>query len=99
MCLAELARAGGERRFRRAAISARREAEIAAMLHAVGAATLDDLRGKTVPGSIRCNAALDLPPPIDEAAAIAELRALAAQNALEEIADRHGLSRHASRRR
>src|ERR1700733_3882649 len=57
------------------------ETELAAMLHAVGAATLDDVAGKTVPDSIRSNQALNLPPPIDEAATIAELRALAAQNA------------------
>jgi len=57
------------------------ETELAAMLHAIGAATLDDVAGKTVPASIRSNAALNLPPPIDEAATIAELRALAAQNA------------------
>jgi glycine dehydrogenase len=59
------------------------ESELAAMLHAVGAATLDDVAGKTVPASIRSNAALDLPPPVDEAAAIAELRGLAAQNRLK----------------
>ncbi len=70
------------------------ESELAAMLHAIGAATLDDVAGKTVPASIRSNSALDLPPPIDEAAAIAELRALAARNAPEKIADRHGLPRH-----
>src|ERR1700730_4795377 len=57
------------------------ETELAAMLHVVGAATLDDVAGKTIPAAIRSNAALDLPPAIDEAAAIAELRALAAQNA------------------
>ncbi len=57
------------------------ETELAAMLHVIGAATLDDVAGKTIPAAIRSNAVLDLPPPIDEAAAIAELRALAAQNA------------------
>src|SRR5580698_1078622 len=57
------------------------ETELAAMLKAVGAATLDDVAGKTVPDSIRSNQALNLPPAIDEAATIAELRALAAQNA------------------
>jgi glycine dehydrogenase len=57
------------------------ETELAAMLHVVGAATLDDVAGKTVPAPIRSNTALNLPPPIDEAATIAELRALAAQNA------------------
>jgi glycine dehydrogenase len=57
------------------------EIELAAMLHAIGAATLDDVAGKTVPDSIRSDDNLNLPPPIDEAATIAELRALAAQNA------------------
>ena len=57
------------------------EPELAAMLHAIGAATLDELAGKTVPASIRSTERLDLPPPIDEAATIAELRALAGQNA------------------
>jgi glycine dehydrogenase len=57
------------------------ETELTAMLHAIGAATLDDVAGRTVPASIRSNAALALPPPIDEAATIAELRALAAANA------------------
>jgi glycine dehydrogenase len=59
------------------------ESDIAAMLHAVGAATLDDLAAKTVPPGIRTNQALHLPPPIDEAAVIAELRALAAKNVLK----------------
>ncbi len=57
------------------------ETELAAMLHTIGAATLDDVAGKTVPATIRSNAALNLPPAIDEAATINELRALAAQNA------------------
>src|ERR1700722_17252176 len=57
------------------------ETELASMLQAIGAATLDDVAGKTVPATIRSNQALNLPPPIDEAATIAELRALAAQNA------------------
>src|SRR2546423_15587951 len=51
------------------------------MLHAVGAVTLEDVGARTVPASIRSNAALDLPPPVDEAAAITELRGLAVQNA------------------
>jgi glycine dehydrogenase len=57
------------------------ETELVAMLHAVGAATLEDVAGQTIPAAIRSNAALDLPPAIDEAATIAELRALAARNA------------------
>jgi glycine dehydrogenase len=59
------------------------DSDIAAMLHAVGAATLDDLAARTVPPAIRTNQALDLPPPIDEAGVIAELRGLAAKNALK----------------
>ena len=58
------------------------DSELAAMLHALGAATLDDIAGKTIPAAIRSNQKLNLPPPIDEAATIAELRALAAQNKL-----------------
>jgi glycine dehydrogenase len=59
------------------------EAELAAMLHAVGAATLEDVAAKAVPAAIRSNMALELPPPIDEAGVIAELRGLAAQNVLK----------------
>ncbi|MBV9758778.1 MAG: glycine dehydrogenase (aminomethyl-transferring), partial [Alphaproteobacteria bacterium] len=55
-------------------------AGIAAMLQTLGIASLDELAAKAVPASIRSNRALDLPPPIDEAGAIAELRALAARN-------------------
>jgi glycine dehydrogenase len=54
--------------------------EIAAMLAVVGAASLDDIAAQTVPAAIRSNQALDLPAAIDEAAAMAELRALAASN-------------------
>jgi glycine dehydrogenase len=59
------------------------ESEITAMLHIIGAATLDDVAAQTVPASIRSNRALSLPPPIDEAATIAELRALASRNVLK----------------
>ena len=59
------------------------ESDIAAMLHDVGAATLDDLAAKTVPPTIRTNRGLDLPPPIDEAAVIAELLGLAWKNVLK----------------
>ncbi len=56
------------------------EAEIAAMLRTVGAVTLEELAAKTVPADIRTHGKLVLPPPIDEAAVIAELRGLAARN-------------------
>ena len=56
------------------------DSEIAAMLEAVGADSLDALAARTVPAAIRDLEALDLPPPIDEASVIAELRGLALQN-------------------
>jgi glycine dehydrogenase len=56
------------------------EVEIAAMLGTLGFASLAELVASAVPGGIRTKAALDLPPPIDEAAAVAELGALAARN-------------------
>jgi len=56
------------------------ESDITAMLHTVGAATLDDLAAKTVPPSIRSRQPLDLPPPLSEAGVVAELRALADRN-------------------
>jgi glycine dehydrogenase len=59
------------------------EADIAAMLHVVGAATLNELAAKTVPPAIRTNQTLDLPPPIDEAAVMAELCGLAGRNRLK----------------
>jgi glycine dehydrogenase len=55
-------------------------ADIAAMLSAVGAADLNDLVTRTLPPSIRATTSLDLPEAVDEAAAIAELRALADRN-------------------
>ena len=54
--------------------------EIAAMLAAVGAESMEALAAATVPTAIHAAAPLALPPAIDEAAAIAELRDLAAQN-------------------
>ncbi|HEX5326685.1 MAG TPA: aminomethyl-transferring glycine dehydrogenase [Acetobacteraceae bacterium] len=59
------------------------EADVAAMLRVVDAATLADLAARAVPGPIRSNRSLDLPAPVDEAGVIAELRALAAKNVLK----------------
>jgi glycine dehydrogenase len=59
------------------------DADIAAMLRAIGRASLDDAAAAAVPESIRSNQALNLPPPEDEAAVIAELRALASRNVLK----------------
>jgi glycine dehydrogenase len=54
--------------------------EIAAMLGAVGAASLDDLIAKAVPSTIRSQAPLELPPSVDEAGLLAELAGIAARN-------------------
>ncbi len=59
------------------------EAEIGAMLRVVGAASLDEVAAKTVPQAIRTNRRLNLPEAVDEAAAIGELRALAAKNVVK----------------
>ncbi|HEX3996707.1 MAG TPA: glycine dehydrogenase, partial [Acetobacteraceae bacterium] len=59
------------------------DAEIAAMLQMIGRASLDDAAAAAVPESIRSNQALNLPQPVDEAAVIAELRALASRNVLK----------------
>jgi len=57
--------------------------DIADMLRVVGAASLDDLAARTVPGAIRLTEALDLPPALDEAALLAELRAIAGRNVVK----------------
>ena len=59
------------------------EADLAAMLAAIGAVSLDDVAAKTVPATIRSNLTMALPPAIDEAATIAELRGLADRNVLK----------------
>jgi len=59
------------------------ESGIAAMLHTIGAATLDEVANMAVPAAIRATGRLDLPPPLSEAGVIAELRALAARNGSE----------------
>ena len=51
-----------------------------AMLAVLGVATLDALIGQTIPAPLRTTTALDLPPALDEAAALGALRALAARN-------------------
>ncbi|MFM7186103.1 MAG: aminomethyl-transferring glycine dehydrogenase, partial [Planctomycetota bacterium] len=55
-------------------------ADRAAMLAAVGAASLDDLLAGIVPASIARHNAMRLPPCVGEAAALAELRSIAARN-------------------
>jgi glycine dehydrogenase len=56
------------------------EAEIRAMLGAVGVQSLEHLIERTMPDSIRAPAPLDPPPAIDEAALLDEMRGLAAKN-------------------
>jgi glycine dehydrogenase len=56
------------------------EDQIAAMLRVVGVDSLEALAGRTVPSAIRDSHLDALPPPVGEAAAIAELRALSEKN-------------------
>ena len=56
------------------------DAEIARMLEAISSPSLDALIDATVPESIRRREPLNLPAALDEHAALAEIRALAAQN-------------------
>ncbi|WP_269617978.1 aminomethyl-transferring glycine dehydrogenase [Zhongshania sp. BJYM1] len=55
------------------------ESQTAAMLHTVGASSLDDLIRQTVPASI-LRGDMPLPPPQSETAALARLRAMAEKN-------------------
>jgi glycine dehydrogenase len=57
-----------------------RDAEIAEMLETLGLASLDALVGETVPAGIRLARALDLPAPLSEEQALAELREKAGMN-------------------
>jgi glycine dehydrogenase len=56
------------------------DAEIARMLGTIGLPSLDALIGETVPETIRRRDPLDLPAPLDEHAALAEIRGLASRN-------------------
>ncbi|MBX2836657.1 MAG: aminomethyl-transferring glycine dehydrogenase [Gammaproteobacteria bacterium] len=53
---------------------------ISTMLSALGAKSLDDFVKQVIPQSIHTEAALDLPLGVNEAAALAELRSMAAEN-------------------
>jgi glycine dehydrogenase len=57
--------------------------DIAAMLDVVGVASLDELADRAVPAGIRTRQPMALPPAIDEAGAIAELRGLAGRNVIK----------------
>jgi len=54
--------------------------DITAMLEIVGAVSLSELIGQTLPSSIRQREALDLAPPLSEPEALAHMRGLASQN-------------------
>lgn len=56
------------------------DADIAAMLTVVGATSLDDLTDKIRPAAIANKAALALPAPMTEAAALAEMKRIASKN-------------------
>ena len=73
------------------------EAEIAAMLREVGAPSLDALVARTVPAAIREADLAALPAPVNEAAAIADLRALSEQN--RQIKSLIGLGYHGTHTR
>ncbi len=57
--------------------------DMAAMLAAVGAASLDDLIAQTVPAAIRLEKPLPLPGPLREHEALAKLKAIATKNVLK----------------
>ena len=75
------------------------EADETAMLRALGVGTLEELAAETVPADIRFDGTLDLPAPVDEAAVLAELRAIAAKNQIWKSFIGMGYSRlhHAAR--
>src|SRR5512144_43472 len=56
------------------------EADVSEMLGTLGLASLDALVAQTVPAGIRLGRALDLPEPLSEEQALAELRRKASQN-------------------
>ena len=58
-------------------------AEISRMLAAIGSPSLDALIDATIPETIRRREPLDLPAPLDEHGALAEIRSLASQNKIQ----------------
>jgi glycine dehydrogenase len=54
--------------------------EVASMLATIGCTDLEEMTARTVPAAIRGMDFSGLPSPVNEAAAIAELRALSPQN-------------------
>lgn len=58
-------------------------ADQAAMLAEIGATSLDDLVGQTIPADIRFNQALNLPDALPEHEALAKLKAIASKNIIK----------------
>ncbi|WP_157670028.1 aminomethyl-transferring glycine dehydrogenase [Chitinibacter sp. GC72] len=58
-------------------------ADQAAMLSEIGATSLDDLVGQTIPADIRFNQALNLPDALPEHEALAKLKAIASKNIIK----------------
>ncbi len=58
------------------------DSDLPGMLAVVGAASIEDLAARTVPGAIRLTELMDLPPPLDEAGLLAELAEIAGRNEL-----------------
>jgi glycine dehydrogenase len=56
------------------------ETEAAAMLSALGLSSMEELIGRAVPASIRLGRELDLPAPLGERQALAELKGIVSQN-------------------
>ena len=56
--------------------------EVQAMLKAIGAGSLDELIGQTIPAAIRIGRSLELPPPRPESDVLDEMAEIAAQNQL-----------------
>ncbi|RMH82477.1 MAG: glycine dehydrogenase (aminomethyl-transferring) [Actinomyces sp.] len=57
-----------------------RDADLETMCAAIGVSGVDELLEQAVPADIRDDTPLDLPTPVDEATALAELRSLAGRN-------------------
>ena len=68
-------------------------ADVAAMLAAVGAASLDDLMAEALPAAIRMQGPLALGEGISEYELMGRLRELASQNRIHRSFYRHGLLR------
>lgn len=66
--------------FPRRHLGVSKAADVEIMLRSIGVTTLADLIDKVVPSRIRCDAPVDLPPPLSETEVTARLRAIASLN-------------------